>query len=97
MDTCPFVTSRTPAKSQRIISSENALSVLEQIHSSGMKCGVAISPQTASTEISDEIGNKADMLLVMTVQPGAGGQKFMMECVTKVQIEHSSCSPSSIG
>ena len=64
----------------------NALSVIDQIHSSGMKCGVAISPQTASSEITDEIGSKADMLLVMTVHPGAGGQKFMVECVSKVGI-----------
>ena len=35
-----------------------------------MKAGVAISPDTPSTAITDEIGNLADMLLVMTVYPG---------------------------
>ena len=49
-----------------------------------MRCGVAVSPQTPSTAITDEIGNKAEMLLVMTVHPGAGGQKFMEECIPKV-------------
>lgn len=36
-----------------------------------MKAGVAISPDTPSTAISDELGEAADMLLVMTVYPGA--------------------------
>jgi ribulose-phosphate 3-epimerase len=36
-----------------------------------MKAGVAISPDTPSTSISDEVGELADLLLVMTVYPGA--------------------------
>lgn len=35
-----------------------------------MKAGVAISPDTPSSAITDEIGTAADMLLVMTVYPG---------------------------
>jgi ribulose-phosphate 3-epimerase len=35
-----------------------------------MKAGVAISPDTPSTAITDEVANAADMLLVMTVYPG---------------------------
>lgn len=35
-----------------------------------MKAGVAVSPDTPSTAIVDEVGNLADMLLVMTVYPG---------------------------
>jgi len=49
-----------------------------------MKAGVAISPDTPSSAITDEIGAAADMLTVMTVYPGAGGQKFMPRCVPKV-------------
>ena len=49
-----------------------------------MRCGVAVSPQTPSTAITDAIGEAAEMLLVMTVHPGQGGQKFMAECVPKV-------------
>ncbi|KAL0071934.1 RIBULOSE-phosphate 3-epimerase [Marasmius tenuissimus] len=49
-----------------------------------MKAGVAISPDTPSTAITDEIGHAADMLLVMTVYPGRGGQKFLDRCVPKV-------------
>lgn len=49
-----------------------------------MRAAVAISPHTPSSAISDALGNKVDMLLVMTVVPGKGGQKFMTECVPKV-------------
>lgn len=49
-----------------------------------MKAGVAISPDTPSTAITDTVGSAADMLLVMTVYPGRGGQKFIERCVPKV-------------
>jgi len=49
-----------------------------------MKAGVAISPDTPSTVITDEVAKSADMLLVMTVYPGRGGQKFLERCVPKV-------------
>ena len=49
-----------------------------------MKAGVAISPDTPSSVVTDEIGAAADMLLVMTVYPGRGGQKFIERCVPKV-------------
>jgi len=63
---------------------ENAMPVIKLIHEHGMKCGIAVSPQTPASVITDEIGQAVDMLLVMTVHPGAGGQKFMEECVPKV-------------
>lgn len=49
-----------------------------------MKASVAINPGTPASEISDELGEAVDMILVMTVWPGAGGQKFMKECMPKV-------------
>ncbi|KZT75128.1 ribulose-5-phosphate 3-epimerase [Daedalea quercina L-15889] len=60
------------------------LPLISAIHERGMKAGVAISPDTPSTAISDEVGEAADMLLVMTVYPGRGGQKFIERCVPKV-------------
>ena len=41
-----------------------------------MKAGVAISPDTPSTAITSEIGNLADMLLVMTVYPGSLARSY---------------------
>jgi ribulose-phosphate 3-epimerase len=43
---------------------------VKQIRDKGMKAGIAISPDTPSTVITDEVGNAVDMLLVMTVHPG---------------------------
>ncbi|KAF7968226.1 hypothetical protein HWV62_6423 [Athelia sp. TMB] len=60
------------------------LSLIAVIHEKKMKAGVAISPDTPSTAITDEIAAAADMLLVMTVYPGRGGQKFLDRCVPKV-------------
>jgi len=60
------------------------LSLIDAIHARKMKAGVAISPDTPSTAITDEIAAAADMLTIMTVYPGYGGQKFMERCVPKV-------------
>ncbi|GJE85727.1 D-ribulose-5-phosphate 3-epimerase [Phanerochaete sordida] len=60
------------------------LALIDAIHDRKMKAGVAISPDTPSTAITDEVGEAADMLLVMTVYPGRGGQKFLDRCVPKV-------------
>ncbi|KAH7928525.1 hypothetical protein BV22DRAFT_1030660, partial [Leucogyrophana mollusca] len=67
-----------------IEATSDAVSLIKTIHDRKMKAGVAISPDTPSTAITDEIGAAADMLLVMTVYPGRGGQKFIERCVPKV-------------
>lgn len=61
------------------------VSLINAIHKRKMKAGVAISPDTPSSVITDEIAGAADMLLVMTVHPGQGGQKFMESCLPKVE------------
>ncbi|ESK97979.1 ribulose-phosphate 3-epimerase [Moniliophthora roreri MCA 2997] len=67
-----------------IEATSDPISLIKAIRDRGMKAGVAISPDTPSTAITDEIGTAADMLLVMTVYPGRGGQKFIERCVPKV-------------
>jgi len=67
-----------------IEATSDAIALIDSIHERKMKAGVAISPDTPSTAITDEIGEAADMLLVMTVYPGRGGQKFLDRCVPKV-------------
>jgi len=62
----------------------DAVSIIRSIHKRNMKAGVAISPDTPSTAITDEIGSAADMLLVMTVYPGRGGQTLIKRCVPKI-------------
>ncbi|KZS96139.1 ribulose-5-phosphate 3-epimerase [Sistotremastrum niveocremeum HHB9708] len=60
------------------------LALIDLIHGKKMKAGVAISPDTPSSAITDQVANAADMLLVMTVYPGRGGQKFLDRCLPKV-------------
>ncbi|KAI6047879.1 ribulose-5-phosphate 3-epimerase [Pisolithus marmoratus] len=67
-----------------IEATSDPLSLIMAIHDKDMKAGVAISPDTPSAAITDEIGAAADMLLVMTVYPGRGGQKFLDRCVPKI-------------
>ena len=53
-----------------------ALGCIEKIHAAGMKSGIAIKPGTALNDELFELARKVDLFLVMTVEPGFGGQKF---------------------
>lgn len=57
---------------------------LELIRESGVKAGVSIKPATPVHDISHFL-DEVDMVLVMTVQPGFGGQKYLDECTEKIQ------------
>ena len=58
-------------------------SVLSLIHSCGMKAGVAICPETPAQVLEGHLG-KMDFVLVMSVHPGFGGQKFIEDSLAKV-------------
>jgi len=60
------------------------VALIHAIHKRNMRAGVAISPDTPSQDITDEVAELADMLLVMTVYPGKGGQGFIERCLPKV-------------
>lgn len=57
---------------------------LEYIRSLGMKAGVALNPSTP-VHMLDDILQDADLVLVMTVNPGFGGQKFIQHSYEKVR------------
>lgn len=57
---------------------------LQSIRSLGMKAGVAINPGTPVTVLND-ILNDADLFLVMSVNPGFGGQKFIPRTFDKIR------------
>lgn len=57
--------------------------IIQMIHEKGKKAGVAVCPGT-SLFILSEILPCADIILVMTVNPGWGGQKIIPSCVEKV-------------
>lgn len=58
---------------------------LSAITSEGMKTGVAINPHTAINNL-DAIIQEIDQLLIMSVNPGFGGQKFIEESYRKVEV-----------
>ena len=58
--------------------------VLEQIHARGLKTGVALNPATPLSAL-DYVYDKADMILLMTVNPGFGGQKLIPGMLEKIR------------
>lgn len=61
-----------------IFHADKPLELISKIRARKMKAGVAISPDTPSTAITDEVANAADMLLVMTVYPGISSRFLSM-------------------
>ena len=63
---------------------EKTLDVINLIKSYGVKVGLSIKPKTPVDEIVSFL-DKVDLILVMTVEPGFGGQKFMQDCADKIE------------
>ena len=63
---------------------DNLKEVLELIKSTGVKCGAVINPDTPVDKIKDVI-LLCDMVLVMSVFPGFGGQKFIPSALDKLR------------
>ena len=57
---------------------------VQQIHEAGMKAGVTLNPHTPVCVLEDIIQD-VDMVLLMTVNPGFGGQKFIEHSIEKVK------------
>lgn len=57
---------------------------IQQIHDAGMKAGVTLNPHTP-VSVLEEIIQDLDMVLLMTVNPGFGGQKFINNSIQKVR------------
>ena len=56
---------------------------VQEIHAAGMKAGVALNPSTPVSVLEDII-NEVDLVLLMSVNPGFGGQKFIENTIGKV-------------
>ena len=62
---------------------ENIHEALRRIHAKGKKAGVVVKPKTPASAVLPFI-SECDLILVMTVEPGFGGQKFMADMMPKV-------------
>ena len=57
---------------------------IQEIHQAGMKAGVTLNPSTPVSVLEDIIGD-VEMVLLMSVNPGFGGQKFIENTIDKVK------------
>lgn len=65
-------------------SSSDPLKVIEKIKSLGVKVGISIKPKTNPNEI-EKLLKLVDLVLVMSVEPGFGGQSFMPSALNKIK------------
>ena len=79
-----FVTEKTEFITVHAETCDNAAYTLEHIRSYGVGSGISIKPGTPVEDIKDVLGH-ADLVLVMSVEPGFGGQKFMEDMLGKAQ------------
>lgn len=63
---------------------DDTTKTIEKIKENNLKAGLSIKPKTSVEEIKKYI-NLVDLVLIMTVEPGFGGQKFMEDCALKIK------------
>lgn len=63
---------------------------IQQIKSLGMKAGIALNPHTSIGLLEDIIAD-VDLVLIMSVNPGFGGQKFIPQTLTKIKQLRTLC------
>lgn len=63
---------------------ENIRAALQKIHAKGKKAGIVVKPKTPAEAVLPFIED-VELILVMTVEPGFGGQKFMADMMPKVR------------
>ena len=80
----PYLETKAASITIHLEACEDPLSLLTEIRKRGKRAAIAIKPGTGIDEIR-ELLPALDMILVMTVEPGFGGQKFMSEMMPKVE------------
>lgn len=74
---------------------ENVGETLEYIRKCGVQAGLSFSPETSFSMVPKFL-TKCDLVLLMTVHPGFGGQKFIPEVLEKIQLTRETCDKLSI-
>ena len=78
-----FITDNTEFITVHYEACDDLAYTLKHIRSAGAKAGVSIKPGTAPEVLDDHLKD-IDLILVMSVEPGFGGQKFMDSCLDKI-------------
>lgn len=68
---------------EAVDSTESAIKIIDELHSLNCKAGISIKPATG-VEAIEPLLDKIDLALVMSVEPGKGGQKFMPNALEKI-------------
>ena len=68
---------------EAVKSLEDAIKIIDKLHSLNCKAGVSIKPATGVDAVAPLL-DKIDLVLVMSVEPGKGGQKFMPNALEKI-------------
>lgn len=91
-----FVTDNTEFITVHYEACSDLSHTLEHIHSLGIKAGVSIKPGTVPEALDPWLGD-IDLILVMSVEPGFGGQKFMENSVPKISYYSSKKAENGYG
>lgn len=75
---------------------DNPRKVIKSIHAKGARAGVGLKPGTEFSVIEDFL-DEIDMVLVMTVEPGFGGQSFMEDMLQKVRTARAALGKNERG
>lgn len=79
-----FITDNTEFVTVHYEACDDLSATIRHIRETGVKAGVSIKPGTAP-EVLDEYLQDIDLILVMSVEPGFGGQKFMESSLPKIE------------
>ena len=88
----PFVQAGANIITFHYEASNDINNLIKFIKSFGIKAGMSIKPKTPADVVFPYL-NDLDLVLVMTVEPGFGGQKFMQDCADKIKVirEYAQC------
>ena len=78
-----FINAGADGVTFHIEATEKTDKCIELIRNRGKRVGISINPNTPVSAIEKYL-DKVDMVLVMSVEPGYGGQKFISECLSKI-------------
>ena len=79
-----FITDNTEFITVHYEACDDLAATIKHIKDAGAKAGVSIKPGTSSEVLDDYLAD-IDLILVMSVEPGFGGQKFMDSCLPKIE------------
>lgn len=92
---CDFINSGADLITVHAEATDNIEEIIRTLHKHGVKAAVSIKPETPVEAVYPYLG-ELDMVLVMTVEPGFGGQKLIEKTISKITKLKSKCDCAGI-